>query len=70
MRHQHPAWSLLVADHAPLIASFLQRSFVEPNLRVMAQTALERALKRRPGVTLASASAKNGGCLRAAQFPA
>jgi hypothetical protein len=27
MRRQHPAWRLLLADHAPLIASFLQRIF-------------------------------------------
>ncbi|MBE0474645.1 MAG: DUF3375 domain-containing protein [Rhodoferax sp.] len=45
MRRQHPAWRLLVADHAPLIASFLQRSFVEPNVRVMAQSALVEALE-------------------------
>jgi len=36
---------LLVADHAPLIASFLQRVFVEPNVRVMAQSALVEALE-------------------------
>jgi len=34
-----------VADHAPLIASFLQRVFVEPNVRVMAQSALVEALE-------------------------
>jgi len=45
MRRQHPAWRLLVADHAPLIASFLQRTFVEPNVRVMAQSALVEALE-------------------------
>jgi len=36
---------LLVADHAPLIASFLQRVFVEPNVRVMAQSDLVEALE-------------------------
>jgi len=45
LRRQHPAWRLLVADHAPLIASFLQRVFVEPNVRVMAQSALVEALE-------------------------
>lgn len=45
LRRQHPAWRLLVADHAPLIASFLQRTFVEPNVRVMAQSTLVEALE-------------------------
>ena len=45
LRRQHPAWRLLVADHAPLIASFLQRTFVTPNVRVMAQSALVEALE-------------------------
>jgi hypothetical protein len=36
---------LLVADHAPLIGSFLQRVFVLPNVRVMAQSALVEALE-------------------------
>ncbi|OIN92988.1 MAG: hypothetical protein AUJ20_05655 [Comamonadaceae bacterium CG1_02_60_18] len=45
LRRQHPAWRLLLADHAPLIASFLQRTFVEPNVRVMAQSALVEALE-------------------------
>jgi hypothetical protein len=26
LRREHPAWRLLVADHAPLIASFLRRT--------------------------------------------
>ena len=34
-----------MADHAPLIASFLQRSFVAPNVRTMAQSALREALE-------------------------
>ncbi len=45
LRRQHPAWRLLVADHAPLIASFLQRVFVAPNVRVMAQSDLVEALE-------------------------
>jgi len=45
LRRQHPAWRLLLADHAPLIASFLQRTFVGPNVRVMAQSALVEALE-------------------------
>ena len=45
LRRQNPAWRLLAADHAQLIASFLQRAFVEPNVRVMAQSALVEALE-------------------------
>jgi len=45
LRRQHPAWRLLLADHAPLIASFLQRVFVDPNVRVLAQSALAEALE-------------------------
>jgi hypothetical protein len=40
LRHQHPAWRLLVADHAPLIASFLHRSFLEANARALPQREL------------------------------
>ena len=45
LRRQHPAWRLLVADSAPLVASFLHRVFVLPNLRVMAQADLAEALE-------------------------
>lgn len=31
LRKNHPAWRLLLADHAPLIATFLQQVFVSPN---------------------------------------
>ena len=34
-----------MADHAPLIASFLQRTYIEPNIRVMAQPELESRLE-------------------------
>lgn len=44
LRRQHPAWRLLAAEHAPLVASFLHRTFVAPNVRVMAQAALVEAL--------------------------
>lgn len=33
LRRTHPAWRLLVADHAPLVASFLCQSFILPNTR-------------------------------------
>ena len=44
LRRQHPAWRLLAAEHAPLVASFLHRTFIVPNVRVMVQTALVEAL--------------------------
>ncbi len=40
LRRRHPAWRLLVADSAPLVASFLYRSFVEPNVRTLARPEL------------------------------
>ncbi len=45
MRQSHPAWRLLCAEHAPLIASFLHRVFIEPNVRVMSQADLAEALE-------------------------
>lgn len=36
-RRSHPAWRLLAADHAPMIASFLYRSFIAPNIRTFAR---------------------------------
>ena len=45
LRRAHPAWRLLMADHAPLIASFLHRIFIVPNVRVMAQEDLVSRLE-------------------------
>ncbi|MBF0460891.1 MAG: DUF3375 domain-containing protein [Magnetococcales bacterium] len=45
LQTQHPAWKLLRAEHAPLVASFLHRVFVAPNVRVMAATDLEERLE-------------------------
>lgn len=45
LRQHHPAWRLLRADHAPLIASFLQRVFVTPNIRVIHQADLAESLE-------------------------
>jgi flagellar motility protein MotE (MotC chaperone) len=39
-RRSHPAWRLLAADHAPMIASFLHRSFIAPNTRTIARQQL------------------------------
>jgi len=45
LRSRHPAWRLLRSDHAPLMASFLHRVFVAPNVRVMAAADLAEALE-------------------------
>ena len=45
LRTHNPAWRLLRSDHAPLIASFLHRVFVAPNVRVMAAADLAEALE-------------------------
>ena len=45
LRRNHPAWRLLRADNAPLIVSFLERVFVVPNVRVIAQGELIEALE-------------------------
>ncbi|NRR34361.1 DUF3375 domain-containing protein [Oxalobacteraceae bacterium] len=43
-RRNHPAWRLLAADHAPMIASFLHASFIVPNLRTVARQQLASQL--------------------------
>ncbi len=45
MQRRHPAWRLLLADSAPLVASFLHRVFVAPNVRVISQADLIEALE-------------------------
>jgi hypothetical protein len=45
LRKAHPAWRLLMADYAPLIADFLHRVFIVPNARVMAQDDLTSKLE-------------------------
>lgn len=45
LRRTHPAWRLLRSDHAPLVAAFLNRVFVEPNVRVIRQADLAEALE-------------------------
>jgi flagellar motility protein MotE (MotC chaperone) len=44
LRTTHPAWRLLRAEHGPLIASFLHRVFVKPNVRQMPEADLARHL--------------------------
>ncbi len=45
LRRNHPAWRLLLADSAPLVASFLHQAFVLPNVRVMSQADLAEKLE-------------------------
>ena len=45
LRAIHPGWRLLTSPHAPLIASFLQRVFIAPNVRAIASADLAEALE-------------------------
>ncbi len=45
LRQKHPAWRLLCSDHAPLVASFLHRVFILPNVRVMSEPDIAEALE-------------------------
>lgn len=45
LRQNHPAWRLLCSDHAPLVASFLERVFVTPNRRAIDAADLAEALE-------------------------
>ena len=45
LRDRHPAWRLLASPHAPLVASFLHRVFVAPNVRVMSEADVAEALE-------------------------
>ncbi len=45
LRQKHPAWRLLCSPHAPLIASFLHRVFVSPNVRDIEQPELIEKLE-------------------------
>ncbi|MEJ8849063.1 DUF3375 domain-containing protein [Variovorax rhizosphaerae] len=45
LRQSHPAWRLLRSDHAALLATFLHRAFVAPNVRVMSQADLAETLE-------------------------
>ena len=45
LKENHPAWRLLCAEHAPLIASFLHRTFVKTNERSMSEPELIERLE-------------------------
>lgn len=44
LRQHHPAWRLLRAESAPLVASFLHRVYVSANARTLSQSTLAEAL--------------------------
>lgn len=44
LRRNHPAWRLLAADNAPMIASFLHRSFIVSNVRTVSRQQLSSLL--------------------------
>lgn len=44
-RDRHPAWRLLTSPHAPLVASFLHRVFIVPNVRLMSEADLTEMLE-------------------------
>ena len=48
LRLGHPAWKLLRADLAPLIISFLHRTYVLPNLRTLPLSELGEKLEDDP----------------------
>ena len=45
LRRNHPAWRLLRAQHVPLVAGFLHRVFIGPNVRILSQADLVEALE-------------------------
>ena len=45
LRQNHPAWRLLCAHHAPLVAGFLHRVFIAPNVRNLPQADLVESLE-------------------------
>lgn len=45
LSRNHGGWRLLRSEHAPLVAGFLHRAFVEPNVRVMGRADLAELLE-------------------------
>ena len=44
LRKSNPAWKLMLADHAPMILSFLHKTFLQPNVRAMSRPELASKL--------------------------
>lgn len=45
LRQNHPAWRLLASPHAPLMAGFFQKVFIDRNARIIAEADLVEALE-------------------------
>lgn len=45
LRESHPAWRLLTAHSAPLVASFLHRTFIGPSVRTISESELTSKLE-------------------------
>lgn len=45
LRESHGGWRLLLADHSPMVVSFLHACFIEPNVRAMAEGELTGRLE-------------------------
>ncbi len=45
LRRRHPGWRLLAAEHGPLVAAFMHRTFIEPNQRTLAESELASRLE-------------------------
>jgi len=45
LRQNHPAWRLLTSPHAPLMASFFQKVFIDKNVRIISQADLVETLE-------------------------
>ncbi|MEX2497940.1 MAG: DUF3375 domain-containing protein [Wenzhouxiangellaceae bacterium] len=45
LRESHSGWRLLAADHGPMVTAFLNRAFIEPNQRVLAESELTGKLE-------------------------
>ena len=45
LRRRHPGWRLLAAEHGPLVAAFVHRTFIEPNERTLAESELASRLE-------------------------
>ncbi len=45
LKKTHPAWRLLTADSAPLVISFLEREFIDRNVRSIKESMLEEKLE-------------------------
>ncbi|XTI71543.1 DUF3375 family protein [Acidithiobacillus sp. AC3] len=61
LRQNHPAWRLLCAHHAPLVAGFLHWVFIVPSVRNLSQAVLDEV--HHGAVALASRISKRLRCI-------